>query len=104
MYAPLAGLQLPALVWSFYALGPQLLICLALGYWTARRRGSDLSGWRHSRASDWRLLIDWITTAFIASLVPVAGVLVMLWLWHKSPRAHQRQRPSATERPGVSPP
>ena len=65
------ALQLPTPVWWFYALGPQLVICLLLGYWTARRRSDDL--------------IRWLARAFLASLVPIAGVFVMLWLWWRSP-------------------
>ena len=69
----LADLHLPTPVWWFYALGPQFAICLALGYWTARRRGGDL--------------VHWLAAAFLASLVPVAGVLLMVWLWWRSPKA-----------------
>jgi uncharacterized membrane protein len=84
----LADLHLPTPVWWFYALGPQLAICLGLGYWTARRRGGDL--------------VRWLAAAFLASLVPVAGVLFMLWLWWRSPTAtptsgggHQAGAPQA---------
>jgi uncharacterized membrane protein len=90
MGVPLADLHLPTPAWWFYALGPQLVICLAFGYWTARRRGCDLSDWRHSKATDWHSLIDWLTIAFLASLVPLAGVVLMLWLWRRSPHEPPR--------------
>ncbi len=69
---PVADLHLPVPVWYFYALGPQLALCLAFGYWAERRRHGDL--------------LDWLTGAFLASLVPVAGVLLMIWLWWRSPK------------------
>jgi len=89
----LAGLHLPAPVWWFYALGPQLVLCLWLGYLTARRRGAFPAAWRRATRSDWRRLIDWLTGAFLASLFPVAGVLLLLWLWWRSPQAPGRPAP-----------
>jgi hypothetical protein len=66
------ALELPTPVWWFYAMGPQLALCLLLGFLAARRRGASL--------------LDWLSGAFLAALVPVAGVLLMLWLWWRSPR------------------
>ena len=67
----IAGLHLPKSVWWFYALGPQLVLCLALGFQAWRRRGGDL--------------LDWLTWSFVLALVPVAGVVVLAWLWWRSP-------------------
>lgn len=56
--------------WYFYALGPQLVICMLLGYFAARKTGGDL--------------LDWLVVGFLAALVPLAGVLVMLALWWRA--------------------
>jgi len=69
----LVAYDLPGPVWVFYALGPQLALCLLLGYLAARRR----------RAS----VLDWLAGAFLASLAPVFGVTAMLYLWWSSPKA-----------------
>jgi hypothetical protein len=55
--------------WYFYALGPQLICCLALGWLTARRTGGSL--------------LNWLVVGFLTSIVPVLGVLVMagLFVW-----------------------
>jgi len=53
--------------WYFYAWGPQLLICLYLGYLCAKRTGGDL--------------LNWLVAAFVASLIPIGGVIVMLAVW-----------------------
>lgn len=53
--------------WYFYAWGPQLLICLYLGYLCAKKTGGDL--------------LDWLVAAFVASLIPIGGVIVMLAVW-----------------------
>ena len=52
--------------WVFYALGPQLVICMVLGYVAARRSGGSM--------------LNWLTGAFLAAVVPVVGVVVMLVL------------------------
>lgn len=78
----IAGLHLPKSVWWFYALGPQLLLCLGLGFQAWRRRGGDL--------------LNWLTWSFLVALVPVAGVVVMAWLWWRSP-------PLPADAPRVSP-
>jgi hypothetical protein len=56
--------------WYFYALGPQLVVCLLLGYLTARRRGGSL--------------LDWLTGAFFAAMLPLVGVVIMLVLWWRA--------------------
>lgn len=61
---------IPVLVkaaWIFWALGPQLALCLWLSYSLARRR-------RESRLS-------WMLGGFLASLVPVVGAVAMYLLW-----------------------
>lgn len=78
----IAGLHLPAPLWWFYALGPQLVVCLALGYLTAKRRGGDR--------------LHWLAAAFLAALIPIAGVFVMLWFWWRSPKAPPHTKESAT--------
>ena len=55
--------------WYFYALGPQMVICLYLGYLTARKTSGDL--------------LNWLIAAF-SSLVPLAGILIMLGLWWRA--------------------
>lgn len=56
--------------WNFYALGPQLLICLACGYLVARRRHADP--------------IRWLVIGFVASVAPILGAVAMLaLLWHQ---------------------
>jgi hypothetical protein len=54
----------------FYALGPQMVICMLLGYFAARRTGGDL--------------LNWLMAGFFAALVPLAGVFVMLGLWWRA--------------------
>ena len=76
----LAALHLPTPVWWFYALGPQLLLCLWFGYAAARRSGGDL--------------VYWLAAAFCAALFPVAGVLVMLGLWWRV----RKDRPGSDDR------
>ena len=78
----IAGLHLPKSVWMFYALGPQLVLCLGLGFQAWRRRGGDL--------------LHWLTLSFVVAPVPVAGVVVMAWLWWRSP-------PLPADAPRVSP-
>ena len=52
--------------WVFWALGPQLVICLVLGYAAAKRSGGSL--------------LNWLIVGFLAAIVPLAGVVVMLVL------------------------
>lgn len=60
-------------IWAFYAFGPQLVVCLALAYGAARRtRGS---------------LLNWMSAGFLASIVPLAGVLLMAWLFVRAKQA-----------------
>lgn len=56
--------------WYFYAWGPQVLICLYLGYLCARKTGGDL--------------LDRLVGAFLASLIPIGGVIVMLAVWWRT--------------------
>jgi uncharacterized membrane protein len=52
--------------WVFWALGPQLVICLLLGYAAAKRSGGGL--------------LNWLIAGFLAAVVPVVGVVVMVVL------------------------
>lgn len=72
-----AGHALYQAVWAFYALGPQLLICLALGHAAARRSGGSL--------------LNWLVVGFLAAIVPVAGVIVMAIL-SRRPRSGPHRR------------
>ncbi|MCX6363928.1 MAG: hypothetical protein NTW58_07135 [Actinobacteria bacterium] len=56
--------------WYFYALGPQMVICMLLGYFAARRTAGDL--------------LNWLIVGFLAALVPLVGVLVMFGLWWRA--------------------
>lgn len=56
--------------WVFYALGPQLVICMVLGYVAARRSGGSM--------------LNWLTGAFLAAVVPLVGVVVMLVLLRRA--------------------
>ena len=56
--------------WYFYALGPQMVICMLLGYFAARRTAGDL--------------LNWLMVGFLAALIPLAGVLVMFGLWWRA--------------------
>lgn len=62
-----AGAVLSQLAWVFYAFGPQLIICLVLAYYAARRSGGDL--------------MTWLIVGFLLSVVPGAGVIAMLLLY-----------------------
>jgi hypothetical protein len=63
--------------WALYAYGPQLALCLLFGYLAAREAEGSL--------------LDWLAAAFLASLVPLAGPVVMLVLWLRE----RRRRPPA---------
>jgi hypothetical protein len=56
--------------WYFFAWGPQLLLCLYLGYLSAKKTGGAV--------------LDWLVAAFIASLIPIGGVIVMLAVWWRA--------------------
>ncbi len=60
--------------WYFFAWGPQLLICLGLGYLSAKKTGGDL--------------VNWLVAAFLASLIPIGGVIVMLAVWWRAGTTH----------------
>jgi len=71
--------------WYFYALGPQLVICMLLGYFAARKTGGDL--------------LSWLVAGFFAALVPLAGVLIMLGLWWRAGPALPAGAPESREPP-----
>jgi hypothetical protein len=71
--------------WYFYALGPQLVICLLLGYFSARKAAGDL--------------LNWLAVGFFAALVPLAGVLVMAALWWRAEAPPPEGAPGGGERP-----
>ncbi len=80
--ASLPGILFKAVVY-FWAAGPQLVICLWLGYAACRRR--------HGR------MLDWLVGGFAAALLPVAGVVVMIVLCparRARARAGERRRRS----------
>jgi len=56
--------------WYFYALGPQLAVCLLLGCLTARRSSGSL--------------LNWLVVAFFAAMLPLVGVVVMLVFWWRA--------------------
>jgi hypothetical protein len=67
------------IVWAFYALGPQLIICLGLAYYAARRSGGDL--------------LKWMAGGFLAAVVPIFGIVVMAVLFYRSSRPARSQVP-----------
>ena len=71
--------------WYFYALGPQLVICMLLGYLAARKTAGDL--------------LNWLIIAFFAALIPLAGILVMLGLWWRAGAAMPESAPANREPP-----
>ena len=71
--------------WYFYALGPQLVICMVLGFFTARKTAGDL--------------LNWLIVAFFAALVPLAGILVMLGLWWRAGAATASSVPPQEDPP-----
>jgi hypothetical protein len=72
--------------WSFYALGPQLLLCLLFGYLAARKTAGSL--------------MNWLIAGFAAALVPLLGVLIMVVLWWRT----GAQPALAAPAPGAAPP
>jgi len=71
--------------WYFYAFGPQMVICMLLGYLTARKTAGDL--------------LNWLVVGFVAALVPLAGVLIMLGLWWRAGAALPESAPRSAEPP-----
>jgi hypothetical protein len=71
--------------WYFYALGPQLVICMLLGYFAARKTAGDL--------------LNWLVVGFFAALVPLAGILIMLGLWWHAGAALPDSAPESREPP-----
>ena len=53
--------------WYFYALGPQLVVCLLLGFLAARRCAGSM--------------LNWLGGAFFAAMLPLVGVAIMVVLW-----------------------
>jgi hypothetical protein len=58
--------------WAFFAYGPQLVICLLFAWSACRRTNGDL--------------LDSMVHGFLWSLLPVAGVIVMWWIWRRASR------------------
>jgi|GEM_PF-1026327 len=56
--------------WYFYALGPQFVVCLLLGFLAARRCAGSL--------------LNWLVGAFFAAMLPLVGVAIMLVLWWRA--------------------
>lgn len=71
--------------WYFYALGPQLVICMLLAFFTARKTAGDL--------------LDWLVVGFFAALVPLAGIPIMLGLWWRAGTALPEGAPEGAEPP-----
>jgi hypothetical protein len=71
MIASVVGIVLK-IAWVFYALGPQLAICLSLGYLSARKSGGSM--------------LNWLVAAFLVALLPLAGVVIMILAWLREVR------------------
>ena len=56
--------------WIFWALGPQLVICLLLAYAAAKRSSGGM--------------LNWLIVGFLAAIVPLLGVVVMLVLLRRA--------------------
>ena len=69
--ASVPGVLYKALVY-FWAAGPQLVICMWLGYATCRRRNGRL--------------LEWLIGGFAAALLPILGVIVMIVLFRRAGR------------------
>lgn len=65
-----AGHILFQIGWMFFAYGPQLALCLWFAYSAGRRARGDL--------------LNWLTVGFLWSLLPLAGVVIMWWLWRRA--------------------
>lgn len=70
--------------WYFYALGPQLVLCLLLGYLAARKTAGSV--------------LNWLIGAFFASLLPIVGVAIMAVVWWRAgpPAREVTGKPDAT--------
>jgi hypothetical protein len=87
MTASTAGFVI-AIAWVFFALGPQLALCLYLGYRAAVRSAGDT--------------LNWLLAAFLVSLIPIAGVVVMIVLWQRAgTRPPAKERVADGERDGA---
>jgi hypothetical protein len=71
--------------WYFYVMGPQLVVCMLLGYLAARKTAGDL--------------LNWLVVGFLAALVPLAGVLIMLGLWWRAGTSLPQGEPEKAEPP-----
>ena len=71
--------------WYFYALGPQMVICMLFGYFAARKTAGDL--------------LNWLVVGFLAALVPLAGILIMLGLWWRAGATLPQSTPGKAEPP-----
>ena len=69
--ASVPGVLYQAVVY-FWAAGPQLLLCMWLGYATCRRRKGRL--------------LEWLIGGFAAALLPILGVIVMIVLFRRAGR------------------
>ena len=69
--ASVPGVLYKAVVY-FWAAGPQLLLCMWLGYATCRRRKGRL--------------LEWLIGGFAAALLPILGVIVMIVLFRRAGR------------------
>ena len=92
--ASVPGVLYKAVVY-FWAAGPQLVICMWLGYATCRRRNGRL--------------LEWLIGGFAAALLPILGVIVMIVLFRRAGRDAARAEAapaaaSSTEAAGTSPP
>jgi hypothetical protein len=58
--------------WAFFAYGPQFALCLWFAWSACRRTHGDL--------------LNWMAIGFLWSLLPLAGCVVMWWLWRRASR------------------
>jgi hypothetical protein len=95
--ASVPGVLYKAVVY-FWAAGPQLVLCMWLGYATCRRRNGRL--------------LEWLIGGFAAALLPILGVIVMIVLFRRAGRGAVRAAgagaascaASSTEAPEAGPP
>ncbi len=59
-------------VWAFWALGPQLVLCLVLAWKLSKRREESA--------------LSWMIGGFFASLVPLIGVVPLIVFWRADDR------------------
>lgn len=69
---------------TFYALGFQTIVCMILGYYTAKR--------------SLRSVFNWLVVGFVAGLIPIMGLVFMIVAYFFYPP------PSPGSRPGHHPP